>query len=323
MLKALIQVPINLHNAAVYYRDCLGAISPTNTNYFDSLQVKHKFQSLTEGNKPGKSFRNGIYLSEVEIDEDTSKFHLLRCSTNLDGPTLAFADEDREILTEVNKLADRNFTQKANLNHVLAQVYNNTFIVNDADKVKERKAKIRSHSDKTKDMPANGLIAFCTFYSSNISDYKAPLRNRFDRCYRDISVLTKLKFKLKDEARHLPLVQEFSVPLYHNSVLLIPLSTNRYWTHETCPPSLPVGKFPTRLGYVIRCSNTSAVFRDGTTYIQREGKEDVKLEKPMQEDISGLKKLYQAENITINHIEYKDIFFSMNEGDYKRPIVES
>ena len=32
-------------------------------------------------------------------------------------------------------------------------------------KEKEKKAKIKAHSDKTKDMPRNCLIAFCTFYN--------------------------------------------------------------------------------------------------------------------------------------------------------------
>lgn len=109
-----------MHNVAVYCRDFLGS---NDKRYFEALQTRHKFQALTESTKPGKSFRKGIYLSEVVNDGDASDFHLLRCSTNLDGPTLAFAGEDREILEKVNELAQQNFEQKTELNHVLAQIY--------------------------------------------------------------------------------------------------------------------------------------------------------------------------------------------------------
>lgn len=270
----------------------------------------------------GTSFRKGVYLSEVETDGDVSKFHLLRCSTNLSGPTLAFTDEDRDILSQVNDLAQRHFEQEPHLNHVLAQVYENSVTVNEANKAKEHKAKIKSHSDKTKDMPATGVIAFCTFYSSDIDQYKAPPQDRFDRYYKGASVLTKLRFSLKDEVRHLPLAKDFRVPLYPNSVLFIPLSTNRFYTHEIAPPQLPPNRFPTRLGYVVRCSKTKAVFRDGATFIQGEGKADVKLEKPTQEDVHELKRLYQKENLSAEKVEYGDVYFSLNDGDYQRPLVE-
>ena len=35
-----------------------------------------------------------------------------------------------------------------------------------------------------------------------------------------------------------------------------------------------------------------------------------------------LKRLYQEENATANVVEYGDVYFSLNEGDYKRPLVE-
>ena len=171
-------------------------------------------------------------------------------------------------------------------------------------------------------MPANGVIAFCTFYSSDISQYKAAPQDRFDRCYKGASVLTQLGFRLKDEVRHLPLAKDFRVPLYPNSVLLIPLSTNRFYTHEILPPKLPPDRFPTRLGYVVRCSKTKAVFRDEATFIQQDGKEDVKLGKPTHEDIHELKTLYQKENVSVEKVEYGDVYFSLNNGDYLRPLVE-
>ena len=55
----------------------------------------------------------------------------------------------------------------APLNHVLAQIYHNTpsMTLPGGTKQKQTKAKIKAHSDKTKDMPANGIMAFCTFYN--------------------------------------------------------------------------------------------------------------------------------------------------------------
>ena len=171
-------------------------------------------------------------------------------------------------------------------------------------------------------MPANGLIAFCTFYSSDVREYIEPSHDRFNRYYRDASVLTQLRFRLKKEVHDSPLAKEFRVPLYPDSVLLISLSTNRLYTHEICPPTLPVGRFPTRLGYVVRCSKTKAIFKDDSTFIQREGKEDVELQKATPAEFAELKKLYQEENVTANKIEYKDVYFSFNEGDYNRPLME-
>jgi len=120
--------------------------------------------------------------------------------------------------------------------------------------MKEKKAKIKQHSDKTKDMPSNGLIAFVTFYSDNIEsliDQKSPDDHEY--MYKSTTVLTSLLFKRKDDAI-VEGPEKFSVPLYPNSVLLIPLSTNRTYTHEIVPSTLPVARIPVRLGYVIRCS---------------------------------------------------------------------
>ncbi|KAK6538642.1 hypothetical protein TWF694_010220 [Orbilia ellipsospora] len=318
------EVPINLHGAGVYYRNPLG--SDSTKNYFNILQSRHKFQSLTESNKPGTAFRKGVYLSEVETNGDASQFHLLRCSTNLSGPTLAFADEDREILSLVNDLARSNFQQRTVLNHVLAQVYENTVTVDDTNRVKENKAKIKSHSDKTKDMPSHGLIAFVTFYAPEIDFYKPPSHDRFNRFYKETSVLTQLRFKLKPEVHDLPLEKDFRVTLYPNSIFLISLSTNRLYTHEIVPPTLPVGRFPTRLGYVVRCSKTKAVHKNDATFIlregAREGEEEAKLEEATPEGVNELKRLYQRENATVERIEYREFLFSLNEGDYKRPLVE-
>lgn len=84
----------------------------------------------------------------------------MRCSTNLDGPTENFRQTDIEIVNAVNGVRAKFFEDSASLNHVLAQTYHNV----KNDEGKSKKAKISRHSDKTKDMPDNGLLAFCTFY---------------------------------------------------------------------------------------------------------------------------------------------------------------
>jgi NAD(P)-dependent dehydrogenase (short-subunit alcohol dehydrogenase family) len=38
------------------------------------------------------------------------------------------------------------------------------------------------------------------------------------------------------------------------------------------------------------------------------------------EDINNLQQQYLRENKTIEHINYEKIYFSMNEGDYKKPL---
>jgi len=306
------EVPINIHGVGVYFRKLFNLSIQErinlDVNFFDKISFEHKFQSLTESNKVSNAFRKGIYLSKVEKINDETHFNLLRCSTNLDGPTENFCDVDNFVINKTNYLAKQFFDNPAELNHVLAQIYvNKTEIVN--GKTTDKKAKISQHSDKTKDMPANGLIAFCTFY-----DHIKSKQKMFDYCYNDISVLTELHFKLKNT--NLSLTKEFSVRLYPNSVFLISLSTNRLYTHEIRPSILPNDKIPIRMGYVIRCSKTKAVFKNGETFIDH-----VKLEKPDIAGITNLKKLYLEENITDNVINYGKIYFSLNDGDYLEPII--
>ena len=75
---------------------------------------------------------------------------------------MAFADEDREILAKVNDLAQQNFEQNTELNHVLAQVYENSVTVNEANKPKEHKAKIKDRKLK----PALRYLSLSTFNES-------------------------------------------------------------------------------------------------------------------------------------------------------------
>src|SRR5690606_15009020 len=100
--------------------------------------------------------------------------------------------------------------------------------------------------------------AFCTFY-------KDFMNKKFD--INGTSVLTKLRFRLKKTVTDSDLVKSFDVVLYPNSVFMISLSTNRLYTHEIIPSVLPIDRIPVRMGYVIRCSKTKAVYKDDKTYM--------------------------------------------------------
>lgn len=307
------EVPINIHNVGVFFRQ----LFDPNKKYFELLNERHKFQSLTESNKSGTSYRNGIYLTRVEEIEGITHFNLLRCSTNLSGPTDNFSEVDNEIVGKVNDIAADFFEQKTDLNHVLAQVYNNVKVNG-----KDRKAKIANHSDKTKDMPINGLMAFTTFYRWNdkLQGIKKSATDPYDYHYKDASALTKLSFRLKKCVNDPRYVDKFDIILYPNSVFLMSLHTNRLYTHEIIPAHLPIEKLPVRMGYVIRCSKTKAVFKDNQTYIQN-GNELIKLENPTSSAVKELKDLYFNENTTDQLINYGTINFSLNNGDYLKPLV--
>lgn len=299
------QVPINMHNLGVYFRNVFDS-----KNYFNLIKNGHEFQSLTESNKPGSAFRKGIYLTNVEQDQDYLKFNLLRCSSNLNGPTDNFREIDKEVVSKVNELSKEIFQEPAELNHVLAQIYINT---------SDTKAKIKSHSDKTKDMPLNGVMAFCTFYDDmNYDKITKSRTDMFDYCCGETSVFTKLCFKLKSCVESKNLIKEFNVTLYPNSIFFVPLSTNRLYTHEIRPSILPYDKIPTRMGYVVRCSKTKAIFKDGQTYINDDGT-NTKLENPTDENIEEIRKLYFEENTTDKVIEYGKVYYSLNNGDYMKP----
>jgi hypothetical protein len=318
------RVPINYHNVGVYFRDYFDP----ELNYFDLISTEHKFQTLTESNKASNAFRNGIYLTRVKKSNDGTEFNLLRCSTNLNGPTDNFRTTDDLIINDLNKTSKHFFRDPVEFNHVLAQTYLNkteqsTDIIG---KILQKKAKIAQHSDKTKDMPVGALMAFCTFYEnyhgSEFTDSKTKQikKNNFDYCYNGISALTKLRFRLKKEVIDQSFVNEFDVVLYPNSVFMMSLTTNRLYTHEIIPSVLPVDKMPTRLGYVVRCSKTKATFNDGHTYIDVDGKY-VKLKTPTDEGIKQIKDLYFLENTTTDMIGYGHVDFSLNTGDYVEPLI--
>jgi hypothetical protein len=309
------EMPINVHNVGLYFRKFF-----PDKNYFDSISTEHKFQTLTESNKASNAFRKGIYLTKVHEREDGLGFNLLRCSTNLNGPTENFRTSDNDVVGRVNDISKHFFEKPTEMNHVLAQIYENSKYKVNNDTV-EKKAKISAHSDKTKDMPADAVMAFCTFYKFDDKVHLASSSNdSFDKCHSDISVLTKLHFVLKKEVNDDSLVKEFTVTLYPNSAFMIPLSTNRLYTHEIKPSIVSVDKIPVRLGYVVRCSKTKAVFKDGQTYIDENGTL-TKLEEITKDDIVKIRELYLKENKTTEIVNYGSIYCSMNDGDYTSPLV--
>ncbi|MFH9267753.1 hypothetical protein ACH4KN_26435 [Streptomyces sp. NPDC017546] len=315
-LIGLGRVPIRVHGAGVYYR----RFFERDADHFARIRAEHTFQSLTESTKPGTAHRSGIYLTPVTRNGDALRFRLLRCSTNLSGPTENFRTTDTRVVEALNREAATVFRGQAPLNHVLAQIYHNTLATAGR---KQSKAKISAHADKTKDMPVNGVMAFCTFYDR--LDHLRPLPDdAFDLGVKGTSGLTALRFRLKDSAGELHgalLPSRFDVTLYPGSVLFMPLSTNRLYTHEIRPSTLDAAMLPTRLGYVVRCSSTEAVHRNGHTFLDRAG-DLVRLEPPTADGMDDLRKLYAEENRTSSFIDYGDDFrFSMNTGDYVAPRI--
>ncbi|HUQ06377.1 MAG TPA: hypothetical protein VM261_27930, partial [Kofleriaceae bacterium] len=257
--------------------------------------AEHTFQALTESVKPSKAHRTGIYLTPVTREGEALHFHLLRCSTNLSGPTENFCATDRRIVDALNREAATIFRGQAPLNHVLAQLYPNTPA---SDGQKQTKAKISAHADKTKDMPVNGIMAFCTFYDG-LDRLGAIDGDPYDRGHKGRTGLTRLRFQLKETVREVApeLPAEFSLTLYPGSVFFMPLSTNRLYTHEIQASTLNAEMLPTRLGYVVRCSKTAAVHEGGTTYLAAGGRR-VPLEPATPEGTLALREMYATENKT-------------------------
>jgi hypothetical protein len=310
-------------------------------DYFTPFLEAHTPQALTESDKADQAYRKGVYLSEVLLTDvqdltdvhhtdvlhptdalcptgnkrDALQFHLLRCSSNLQGPTENFTDIDHEIIGIAQAEARKHYPDSANLNHVLAQVYYN-HVVNNRD----RRAKIPAHSDKTEDMPENGLIVFCTFYDPDALHSKKYHLDDGVLTYKNCSALTCLKFVNKETQ------QVTMIPLHPNSALFIDLNTNRTHTHEIIPPNLKSDDVPTRLGYVIRCSNVLAVHYDDQTYLRSGPREPdsqsgsyVKLLPSTPEKVKMLKDMYVKENVSTTKPEYPVIDFSLNNGDYLAP----
>lgn len=278
------QLPHNYHNVGVLMRNFF---EPGN---FERVQNAHEFQSLTESNKPTPAYRSGIYITPVEDTERGREFNLLRCSSNFTGPTDDCSVVDYEIINKVNEFIGKFYSCPSLLNHVLAQIYHND---------NNKKAKIKQHSDKTKDMDENALLAFCSFYDD---DDLRPMQ------------VTHMKFKLKDDVEG-NYEKQFTVPFTPNSLFVISLEMNRLYTHEIIPGKMQISQLPTRMGYVIRGSNTRAVWRDGKVFINNE----TELVEPYDEGVKRLKDLYYEENMTSNKVIYDGFDFSLNKGDYMKP----
>ncbi|WP_033222631.1 hypothetical protein [Kitasatospora phosalacinea] len=308
------RVPARAHGAGVYYRRFFAP----EDGHFERIGAEHAFQSLTESTKPGTAHRSGIYLTPVRRDGADLHFRLLRCSTNLSGPTEGFRATDTRIVEELDREAATLFRGQAPLNHVLAQIYHNTPAT---DGRRQSKARISAHADKTKDMPANGIMAFCTFYDR--LDGLRPLPgDAHDLGVDGVSALTGLRFRLKERTAHTDaagLPPDFTLTLHPGSVFFMPLSTNRLYTHEIRPSALPAELLPTRLGYVVRCSNAEAVHRDGRTFLKTEHG-PVELEPPTQDAMDELRRSYAEENRSTSRVDYTgQPPFSMNAGDYLAP----
>ena len=151
-------------------------------------------------------------------------------------------------------------------------------------------------------MDDNGLIAFCTFYQGPI-------------CKNGETVL---RFKVKNVEKY-PDLKNVDVVLYPNSLVLIPLEMNRLFTHEIRPSNHPISKISTRMGYVIRSSNVFGVHKDGQTYVETSGGL-IALNPPTLRGVRKLKRQYLDENLLTRKIDYEEFYFSVNEGDYMKPL---
>lgn len=335
------RVPINVAGIGIYVRECYD----DTVDWFGHISMDHQFQNLTEGNKDGVAYRTGIYITPVKQVHSGLEFCLLRCSSNFTGGTDNFSGFDRRIVDIAQTIGDHSFEQKVELNHILAQIYwNKTTVDNSSDdaevnncfknQINDKKAVIKAHSDKTKDMPRNALMAFASFYK----DYNNRRFERleqfgvrrgkedpFDFVYHNASVLTVLRFVLKNDARinsqYDSLPRKFDLVLYPNSLFMMSLVGNRLYTHEIVPSGLPVSLLPTRMGYVIRCSKTKAFYVNGKTHMIVDGNL-VEMVEMTQEQRQNMKKLYSEENGTINIVEYPLVISSMNRGDYMQPTFD-
>jgi hypothetical protein len=63
---------------------------------------------------------------------------------------------------------------------------------------------------------------------------------------------------------------------------------------------------------------------DSQTFIvDHQSNRHVLKQQPSKDDFHDLRQKYQQENATTDFVEYGDVYFSMNAGDYQEPIVEA
>lgn len=199
-------------------------------NYFDNIVDKHNLNDLCLENNQTISKRRGVYITNV--DKNNKTFHLLRCSTNLSGPTEDCYDFDDEIIQKVNSLIKTNFPDSEESNHVLAQVY-------------YERSKIKPHTDKTKDMPKNSTIAFVLFI------------------IKTMGILPNSDSGIK------LLEKKIDYNLYNGSILIIDLEVNALYTHEIIPPTTDIVRlgYVVRSSNVVAEYDENNVYLDGKRYI--------------------------------------------------------
>jgi len=75
------------------------------------------------------------------------------------------------------------------------------------------------------------------------------------------------------------------------------------------------------MGYVVRCSNTQVYYKDDENILICRYDKIIKLGEPTSKCIETLKQIYYEENTSDELITYDMFNFSMNNGDYKKPIL--
>jgi hypothetical protein len=68
-----------------------------------------------------------------------------------------------------------------------------------------------------------------------------------------------------------------------------------------------------------RCSNLEAVYQNNQTFI-KEGENLIRLENMTDEMLINSRNSYYQENTSELMVNYGNIHFSMNAGDYEKPI---
>jgi hypothetical protein len=294
-------VPINISGAGIMFRrfftkDCI----------FSEITNDRAFKQVTENCGSEKIAHTGLFLSPVERHRDGLKYYIQRSRMVCSEPLSCMKTIDAEITSLVNVSVNSFFKSKVRFNHIFADLHS---------PAENRKYKPFNKSENTKDMHADALIAYCTFYK----DYdgldfirQSSDDSIFDCAYGGTSIFPKMRFKLKRDA---PLDKymrnSFTVTLYPNSLFVISLSTNRFYTHEVIMPNT---KKLTRVNYTLCSSKTWVLFRN-RPYIYENGI------LTRMDKIGGerLEELCSKENNSSIKIDYPNVYCSLSEGDYKEP----
>jgi hypothetical protein len=315
------QLPLKVGGMGVLWPYCF----ENQKQWINEIMRAHLFQEIRSTNKRGHFLANGFYATEVQRNPEQGKeekeglqFKLLRGSISLVGPTQNLQQVDFTILKRANEYVSHHFRNIPLLNHIWGQLHlTDTF----------KKPTNTICSDKTQDMPDRAVIGFITFYTipDGIKYTRRGHGLEEDVFYKNTSVLTQLRFlRKKDAPTDYP--QYINVRLLQNSLFIIPLHMNRFYTYSTVAPSIPDHIGWTRVVYVVRTSHTDALWEKGFTWLQskEKGKEEWhKLRSPTLDEISKLKEHHLEQNASSAVIDYRKQkwFFSLNKGDYLCPIL--